>query len=520
MDFVFGLPRDAQGRSGILVFVDRFSKMVHLAPVAATITAPQSAAIFVDTVYRHHGLPTSIVSDRDPRFTATFWSELFKLVGTRLKMSTASHPETDGQTERANRVLEDVLKSFATSFKSWSSFLPMVEFALNNAVHSSAGLTPFFVNHGRHPRVPALLGMERSTVRDPATDSHGRAPGVSSPSVNGVTTRRNAPAPVPTILTRSAARAASDAEAPSRRLRPDVALPATSPDIPAWTSRTLINPRQRPRAIEYEPVPDAADSAVSPPANFDPNPEPDPRDVAAAHEFMQRRESVICYVRNAIAVAVDRQKEYADRRGRKNVERFVVGNRVLLSTAGIRPTAVTNLGASKLAPRFIGPFKVTKVLGDVYTLLLPTALRLHPTFYVGRLRRYLPTVIPRDDSPTAAPDDAALRSPAPVAQPDPPKAVDSARSQPPPTGHAVRFQRDGPAPLVDNTGHTRHIVESILRHDDSRDATIPDHRHYLVRWLGPMDDSWEPRAVLLADVPDCVAAYEAALAGGAVANRA
>ncbi|KAE9355385.1 hypothetical protein PF008_g4082 [Phytophthora fragariae] len=146
MDFVFGLPRDAQGRTGIPVFVDRFSKMLHLAPVTVTIPAAQSAAIFLDIVYRHHGLPTSTVSDRDPRFTAAWWTELFKLVGTRSKMSTASHPETDSQTERPNRVVEDVLTSFATSFKSWSAFLPMVEFALDNAVHASTGLTPFYVN--------------------------------------------------------------------------------------------------------------------------------------------------------------------------------------------------------------------------------------------------------------------------------------------------------------------------------------------------------------------------------------
>ncbi|ETL98814.1 hypothetical protein L917_04190 [Phytophthora nicotianae] len=309
--------------------------------------------------------------------------------------------------------------------------------------------------------------MERSTVRDPATVDHGHAPDASSLSVNGVTTRCNALTPGPMMLTRSAARAASGAECSSRRSRHDVALPATSPDLTAWTSRTLINPRQRPRAIEYKPVPDAADSAVSPPGSFDPNREPSPRD-----------------------------KEYADRRDRKNVERFVVGDRVLLSTAGIRPTAVTNLGASKLAPRFIGPFKVTKVFSDAYTLQLPTALRLHPTFYVGRLRRYLPAVIPCDDPPTrpplrgpppptgpdaapptAAPDDAALRSPAPVAQPDPPDAVDSARSQPPATGHAVRFQRDGPAPFVNSAGHTRHIVKSIFRHDDSRAAPRRGVRH-------------------------------------------
>lgn len=132
MDFVFGLPRDTQGCTGVLAFVDRFSKMLHLAPVSANITAKQTAAIFVDMVNRHHGLPSSIVSDRDPCFTSAFWRELFHLLGTRLSMSTASHPETDGQTERANRVVEDVLRSFATLFKSWSTFLSLVEFALNN----------------------------------------------------------------------------------------------------------------------------------------------------------------------------------------------------------------------------------------------------------------------------------------------------------------------------------------------------------------------------------------------------
>ncbi|KAE8963808.1 hypothetical protein PF011_g28900 [Phytophthora fragariae] len=118
MDFIFGLPRDAEGRTGVLVFVDRFSKMVHLAPVAAEVTADESAELFLDLVFRHHGLPESIVSDRDPRFTSAFWTRLFALLGTRLLMSTAAHPETDGQTERVNRVLEDVLRSYATSFAS------------------------------------------------------------------------------------------------------------------------------------------------------------------------------------------------------------------------------------------------------------------------------------------------------------------------------------------------------------------------------------------------------------------
>ncbi|KAE8960342.1 hypothetical protein PF011_g30127 [Phytophthora fragariae] len=164
MDFIFDLPRDAEGRTGVLVFVDRFSKMVHLAPVAAEVTADESAELFLDLVFRHHGLPESIVSDRDPRFTSAFWTRLFALLGTRLLMSTAAHPETNGQTERVNRVLDDVLRSYATSFASWSSFLPMGVFALNNSTHASTGLTPFFVNNARHPRVPALLAVRSSNA--------------------------------------------------------------------------------------------------------------------------------------------------------------------------------------------------------------------------------------------------------------------------------------------------------------------------------------------------------------------
>ena len=129
MDFVFGLPADAQRRTGILVIVDTFSKMVHLSFVTASITAEDTAALFVDQVFKHHGMLATIVSDRDPRFIATFWSRLFGIFGTRLMMSTTAHPETDGQTDRVNRMLEDVLRSYAASFSSWSELCPMTEFA-------------------------------------------------------------------------------------------------------------------------------------------------------------------------------------------------------------------------------------------------------------------------------------------------------------------------------------------------------------------------------------------------------
>ncbi|POM66165.1 Pol protein [Phytophthora palmivora] len=124
LDFVFGLPNDDQGNT----VVCRLSKKVRLALVRDKVTGKQAAQLFLDSVFRYHGLPETIVSDRDPRFTGAFWDTLFQLLGTKLTMSTADHPQTDGQTERVNRVLEDTLRSIcAEAPRSWSDQLPMVE---------------------------------------------------------------------------------------------------------------------------------------------------------------------------------------------------------------------------------------------------------------------------------------------------------------------------------------------------------------------------------------------------------
>ncbi|GMF20661.1 unnamed protein product [Phytophthora lilii] len=141
--------------------------MVHLAPVPETVTREQAARLFLDNVFRYHGLPETIVSDRDPLFTTAFWQTLFRLLGTRLTMLTADHPQTDGQTERVNRVLEDTLRSVCAEMShAWAERLPMVEFALNNAVHASTGFTPFYLNGLRNPLVPLTLrgGTEASVV--------------------------------------------------------------------------------------------------------------------------------------------------------------------------------------------------------------------------------------------------------------------------------------------------------------------------------------------------------------------
>ncbi|KAG3019748.1 hypothetical protein PC128_g11362 [Phytophthora cactorum] len=155
MNFGFGLPKDMAGNTGIVIFVDRLSKLVHLAAVPDTIDGEGTALLFLDRVFRQHGLPEAIVSDRDPRFTPKFWKSFFQVLGTRLNISTADLPQTDGQTEHVNRIVEDILRSVcAEAPRRWSGVLLLVEFALNNTVHASTGFTPFYVTGWANPRVP------------------------------------------------------------------------------------------------------------------------------------------------------------------------------------------------------------------------------------------------------------------------------------------------------------------------------------------------------------------------------
>lgn len=157
MDFVEGLPR-SNSFNCILVVVDRFTKYAHFIPLSHPYTALQVAVAFMNNVFKLHGLPRAIVSDRDKIFTSNLWRELFKLMGTELQMSSAYHPQTDGQTERVNQCLETYLRCFVHSCPTkWSSWLSLAEFWYNTSHHSSLGNTPFYVLYGHHPQ---QLGIE------------------------------------------------------------------------------------------------------------------------------------------------------------------------------------------------------------------------------------------------------------------------------------------------------------------------------------------------------------------------
>ncbi|KAJ9512208.1 hypothetical protein QJQ45_012759 [Haematococcus lacustris] len=172
MDFIGPLPPTSHGYDMVVTVVDKLSKMLHLIPTTATATAPDIAKLFFDHVFKHH-LPEAIVSDRDPKFTSDFLTSLFHLTGTRLLMSSAYHPQTDGQSEHANRTVEDMLRPHLNHHKTdWDQHLAAVEFAYNSSTHVGTGFSPFYLNYGHHPRTPeALLQPPSTLVPSPAADA-------------------------------------------------------------------------------------------------------------------------------------------------------------------------------------------------------------------------------------------------------------------------------------------------------------------------------------------------------------
>ncbi|GMF31473.1 unnamed protein product [Phytophthora fragariaefolia] len=309
MDFGFRLPPDNKRRTGFEVFVDHFSKMV--AAVPAEVTAKQTAYRFVDMVFRHHGMPIDIVSDRDPRFTARFWQNVFELLGRKLSMSTSGHPQTDGQTECINRVLDDALKCYAHSSRHCSDCLPMAEFAINNSVQASSGHTPFYVNAMRHPRVPSGLGPVAPSL------SGGGYP---------ISSKQNEPADTSNIAIESTR---------ARTVRSSI------------NKSTVSTPGVDPLNINEHHTQTGAVVNKDLELNTDFS--------AKAMDFVQRRQAVIRFVQYVIAASVDRQKLNADNNGRGNTNEFKIGSLVLLVTQNIAKNAVSDFGASKLAPRFIDP---------------------------------------------------------------------------------------------------------------------------------------------------------------------
>ena len=353
IDFITHLPVTRNGHNAIFVAVDRCSKMVHLMPTTDKVTAADAARLFINNVVKLHGVPEDFVSDRDPRFTGKFWQAFCQSQGIDTRMSSAFHPETDGQTERVNRILVEMLRNYIDpTHDDWDEHLTAAEFAINNAYQESIKTTPFMLNYGQNPLTPASL----------------RIPRIQNPE--------------------------------------------------ALTLTGTLQER-----------------------------------LARAKRFLE--------------AAQQRQRAYADK-GRRPLE-FSVGDDVLLSTANI---SFKRVGAPKLMPRYIGPFKVVKRIGaTAYELELAKNMRIHDVFHVSLLKSYVPG---RGFIP--------------------------------------------PPPQLTNDGQVEFEVERILQHEDRRYRGHKSRRWYYVHWKGydRSHDTWEP-AANLTSCPDKLTEYWARIPPSPVA---
>ena len=335
MDFIVHLPKTPRGHDAIAVFVDRLTKMVHLAPTTSDVNAEGTAKLYLDHVVRLHGLANTIITDRGATYNNRFWQALQSLLGTKHNMSTAYHAQTDGQAERANRVLEDMLRHYiAPTHTDWDLHLSLAEFAANNAYNSSLDNTPFFLNYGMHPRCPVTRDF----------------------------------------------------------------LSAARPTT----------------------------------------------DVPAAQGFADDMHRLLARARTALEAAQQRQARQYDNK-HKPVE-YKPGDMVLLSTENIqrslRRQQAAGSTATKLLPKYIGPFKVEALVGKVAVrLALTKPYRFHNVFHVSLVKHYHA----------------------------------GGRTQPPPP--PIQLDDDG-VPLFSVERIIGHIPEGASR------AQVDRSGKYLVKWLG------------------------------------
>ncbi len=272
LDLITSLPRTTSGFDAIVVFVCRLSKQVHATPTHTEVTASDLARIFIREVVRLHGVPATLVSDRDARFTAHLWRAIWEAFQTKLHMSTSFHPQSDGQTEKANQTLEDMIRAYVNPVHDdWDIYLPLVEIAYNSSVQASTGYSPFYLSSGRE---------------------------------------------FPTFLSRAMEKIAGSS------------TPAAKSMLDQWHS-ALENAKQH------------------------------------------------------IKAAQERQARWANEYRRDLT--FEVGDKVMLSTENLRSTILR--GAPKLLPKFLGPFRITKVISrTAYELQLPSTYRIHPVFHIHLLK--------------------------------------------------------------------------------------------------------------------------------------
>jgi hypothetical protein len=165
MDFITTLPVTKEDHDALMVIVGKLTKLVMFIPSQTDMDTVETATKFFNHWYRWFGLPNKIISDKDGRFISRFWKELVRLTQTRLAMSTSHHPQTDGQTEKANITLEEMIRHYINyQQNNWGDLVPALEHAYNSSVHATTGLAPFMMMFGQIPRNMADILIEPSST--------------------------------------------------------------------------------------------------------------------------------------------------------------------------------------------------------------------------------------------------------------------------------------------------------------------------------------------------------------------
>jgi hypothetical protein len=168
-DFITDLPA-SEGATIILVVVDQFTKIAHFVPIKKK-QSPTVARAYLENIWKYHGFPEDVVSDRDSTFTGSFFTDLYDCLGIKRSMSTACHPQTDGQTERINQVIESYLRSYCNYEQNdWESILAMADYAYNSSKHSVTKISPFYAKYGFEARTSWPTEIQ---FRNPASEMYG-----------------------------------------------------------------------------------------------------------------------------------------------------------------------------------------------------------------------------------------------------------------------------------------------------------------------------------------------------------
>lgn len=334
MDFITGLPVTANGYSAIMVVVDKLTKMARFIPCTENVGAQETAELYCKYVFKDHGFPLQIITDRGPQFTGSFFKALCTLLGTTQCLSSAAHPQTDGQTERMNRVLEEALRHYVAADQAdWDKYLHFCEFAVNNAWNESTRSTPFYLNYGRHPRLPVspFSRVGQDLLTDPDTDTVA----LNSLLISGVSAVVDANLLIAHCEEKLGQLSSHDRD-----------LYGATVHLFAATVKSV--------------------------------------NVPAAQAFAEKLHARIKLAKQALQAARSRMKAYANA-SRKD-KRFATSDLVLLNC---RKMVFPHREGNKLQPKWIGPFKILKRVGPVaYKLELPDTMKIHPVFHVNLLRQW------------------------------------------------------------------------------------------------------------------------------------